>query len=97
MAKKTRDIGAEILQGLREIKRGETGRVINVADVAATRKKSDCPKHAFGRNAKQVTGNAASPKRKARTSQISTGTDEVRPCFALRTRQTILIFLPLLA
>jgi hypothetical protein len=30
MAKKKRNIGAEILQGLREIKRGEFGRVIKV-------------------------------------------------------------------
>ena len=40
MAKKARDVGAEILQGLREIKRGEFGRVINVPDVAKTRKKT---------------------------------------------------------
>ena len=40
MAKKQRDIGAEILQGLREIKRGQHGRVINVPDVAATREKT---------------------------------------------------------
>ena|SRR5205807_5676279 len=40
MAKKARDIGAEILQGLREIKRGDFGRVINVPDVAQTRKKT---------------------------------------------------------
>jgi putative transcriptional regulator len=40
MPKKTRDIGQEILQGLREIKRGEIGRVINVPDVAETRKKT---------------------------------------------------------
>jgi putative transcriptional regulator len=40
MAKKTRDIGAEILQGLREIKRGEFGRVINVPEVAKTREKT---------------------------------------------------------
>src|SRR5437868_389733 len=37
MVKKTRDVGAEILQGLREIKHGRIGRVINVPDVAATR------------------------------------------------------------
>ena len=37
MAKKTRDIGAEILQGLQELKRGEIGRVVNVPDVAKTR------------------------------------------------------------
>jgi putative transcriptional regulator len=40
MAKKTRDIGAEILQGLQEIKRGQFGRVINVPDVAKTREKT---------------------------------------------------------
>jgi putative transcriptional regulator len=38
MARKSRDIGAEILQGLQEIKRGAIGRVINVPDVAITRK-----------------------------------------------------------
>ena len=40
MTKRTRDIGAEILQGLREIKRGHVGRVINVPDVATTRAKT---------------------------------------------------------
>jgi putative transcriptional regulator len=40
MTRKTRDIGAEILEGLREIKRGELGRVINVPDVAQTRKRT---------------------------------------------------------
>jgi putative transcriptional regulator len=38
MASTSRNIGAEILQGLQELKRGEIGRVINVPDVAATRK-----------------------------------------------------------
>ncbi|MCI0639925.1 MAG: helix-turn-helix domain-containing protein [Gemmataceae bacterium] len=37
MIKKTRDVGSEILQGLREIELGEFGRVINVPDVAKTR------------------------------------------------------------
>lgn len=40
MAKKRRNIGAEILQGLRELKRGEYGRVINVPDVATIREKT---------------------------------------------------------
>jgi putative transcriptional regulator len=40
MARKTRDIGAEILQGLREIQRGDHGRVINVPNVAAVREKT---------------------------------------------------------
>ena len=40
MARKNRDIGAEILQGLREIKRGEYGRVINVPDIAGIRERT---------------------------------------------------------
>lgn len=40
MAKTRRNIGAEILQGLREIKRGELGRVINVPDIAGIREKT---------------------------------------------------------
>jgi putative transcriptional regulator len=40
ITKKLRDVGAEILQGLQEIKRGEFSRVINVPDVAKTRKKT---------------------------------------------------------
>src|ERR671929_85246 len=37
---KKREIGTEILQGLREIKRGEIGRVLNVPDIAQTRAKT---------------------------------------------------------
>jgi putative transcriptional regulator len=40
MAKARRNIGAEILQGLRELKRGEHGRVINVPDVTSIREKT---------------------------------------------------------
>jgi putative transcriptional regulator len=40
MARKSRNIGEEILQGLRELKRGEYGRVINVPDVATIREKT---------------------------------------------------------
>lgn len=40
MARKRRDIGEEILQGLRELKRGEHGRVINVPDIATIREKT---------------------------------------------------------
>jgi putative transcriptional regulator len=40
MPKKARDNGAEILQGLREIRGGQVGRVINVPDVATTRQKT---------------------------------------------------------
>ncbi len=36
----SRDVGAEILQGLREIKRGAYGRVINVPDIARIREKT---------------------------------------------------------
>jgi putative transcriptional regulator len=40
MSKQPRNIGAEILQGLRELKRGKVGRVINIPNVAATREKT---------------------------------------------------------
>jgi putative transcriptional regulator len=40
MPKLKRNIGLEILQGLRELKRGEYGRVINVPDVASIREKT---------------------------------------------------------
>lgn len=40
MAKSKRNIGREILAGLREIKHGEIGRVINVPKVSAIREKT---------------------------------------------------------
>ena len=40
MAKAKRDIGREILEGLREIKGGDYGRVVNVPDVAVVRGKT---------------------------------------------------------
>ena len=40
MAKVKRNIGQEILDGLRELKGGEHGRVINVPDVANIREKT---------------------------------------------------------
>jgi putative transcriptional regulator len=39
-AKSKHNIGLEILEGLREIKRGEHGRVINVPEVASIREKT---------------------------------------------------------
>jgi putative transcriptional regulator len=38
MAKNRRDIGHEILEGLRELKRGEHGTIINVPDVTSVRR-----------------------------------------------------------
>jgi putative transcriptional regulator len=40
MAKAKRNIGQEILDGLRELKSGEYGRVINVPNVASIRAKT---------------------------------------------------------
>ena len=40
MTKAKRNVGKEILDGLREIKRGESGRVINVPDVGRVREKT---------------------------------------------------------
>lgn len=38
--KATRDIGQEILDGLRELKRGDSGRVVNVPEVALIREQT---------------------------------------------------------
>jgi putative transcriptional regulator len=47
MAKTKRNVGREILDGLREIKRGEYGRVINVPDVAMIREKTGLSQSRF--------------------------------------------------
>jgi putative transcriptional regulator len=47
MAKTTRSVGAEILQGLQELKRGKLGRVINLPDVGETRKKTGLSQERF--------------------------------------------------
>lgn len=40
MSKSKCNIGLEILQGLRELKRGEHGRVINIPNIAGIREKT---------------------------------------------------------
>ena len=47
MAKSKRNVGREILEGLRELKRGEVGRVINVPDVGAIREKTGLSQSRF--------------------------------------------------
>ena len=47
MAKGKRNIGLEILEGIREIKRGEHGRVINVPSVAAIRESTGLSQSCF--------------------------------------------------
>jgi len=42
-----RDIGFEILNGIREIKRGKTGRILNVPPVADIRKKTGLSQSRF--------------------------------------------------
>ncbi len=37
---KKRDIGAEILEGIRDLKAGKTGRIVNVPRVSAIREKT---------------------------------------------------------
>jgi putative transcriptional regulator len=47
MTKPKRDIAQEILAGLREIKRGEYGRVINIPDVRSIREKTGLSQSRF--------------------------------------------------
>jgi len=49
MAKSKRNIGMEILKGIRELKRGEHGRVINVPPVAAVRENTGLSQSEFAR------------------------------------------------
>lgn len=42
-----RDIGAEILEGVRELKAGKAGRVLNVPSVAAIREQINLPQARF--------------------------------------------------
>lgn len=47
MMPKKRDIGKEILDGIRDLKRGDAGRVINVPSVAEIRKKTGLSQSRF--------------------------------------------------
>jgi len=47
MAKSKRNVGREILEGLRELKRGEVGRVINLPDVSTIREKTGLSQSRF--------------------------------------------------
>jgi putative transcriptional regulator len=49
MASRKRDIGLEILEGIREIKRGEHGRVTTVPSVSSVRKKTGLSQSDFAR------------------------------------------------
>ena len=47
MAKSSRNIGLEILEGIREIKRGEYGRVITVPSVTSIRERTGLSQSRF--------------------------------------------------
>jgi putative transcriptional regulator len=47
MARRKRNIGLEIRDGLRELKRGDYGRVINIPDVADIREKTGLSQSRF--------------------------------------------------
>lgn len=49
MAKSKRDIGREILDGIREIKRGEHGRVTTIPSVASIREKTGLSQATFAK------------------------------------------------
>lgn len=49
MIKKRRNVGLEILAGIREIKRGEYGRVVNVPSVSAIRESTGLTQSEFAK------------------------------------------------
>ena len=56
MPKTKRNIGHEILQGLREIKRGEYGRVVNVPNAALIREKTSLSHARFAHSRTRTRG-----------------------------------------
>jgi putative transcriptional regulator len=49
MTKSKRNIGMEILKGIRELKRGEQGRVVNVPPVSVIRESTELSQAEFAR------------------------------------------------
>jgi putative transcriptional regulator len=49
MSKRSRDIGAEILEGIRQLKRGEIGRAIMIPPVSETRARMGLSQSEFAR------------------------------------------------
>ena len=49
MPKRSRDIGAEILEGIRQLKRGEIGRAIMIPPVSETRARMGLSQSEFAR------------------------------------------------
>ena len=47
MARRKRNVGLEILEGLRQLKRGDHGRIINVPSVASVREKTGLSQSRF--------------------------------------------------
>ncbi len=47
MAKRSRNIGQEILEGIRQLKRGEHGRITNMPSVASVRDKTGLSQSRF--------------------------------------------------
>ena len=47
MAKRTRNMGQEILEGIRELKRGEHGRVTNVPSIVSIRERTGLSQSRF--------------------------------------------------
>jgi putative transcriptional regulator len=47
MARRSRNIGLEILEGIRQIKRGEHGRITNVPSVASVRERTGLSQSKF--------------------------------------------------
>ena len=69
---KKRDIGTEILEGLRELKEGRHGRVVNVPDVGKVREKTGLSQPRFaellGISVRTVTVHVSNLLRKTRSA-----------------------------
>jgi hypothetical protein len=89
MAKSKRNIGLEILEGLREIKRGEHGRIINIPEVASIREKTGLSQARFAQATRCIGSHAAGLGAGASSplwcrKNVACGCKQESPCIAGR-------------
>jgi putative transcriptional regulator len=82
MAKTKRNVGREILDGLRESKRGEYGRVINVPDFAMIREKTGLSQSRFA-SLLEVSVGTLQDWEQARRAPSGAARKRLRPSTAL--------------
>lgn len=87
MAKAKRNVGLEILRGIREIKRGEHGRVITVPSVASVRESTGCRNRSSrgcwaSRSVRSRSGSRGAGRPREQRERFSSSRRRIRARFA---------------